>query len=133
MYFIQNFSEKKQNLFIRLLLLLFFASVSQNPRQLLKIRDKVTMTKYNSYSVSSRKCRKRNKSGLLPRFYADLSEEEKQQVKAAMRIYNSSSPDYFLEAEEFYQNVYRGVKRNSQTLFKKPSQNAKLPVLETKI
>jgi hypothetical protein len=133
MYFIQKITQKKQNLFIRLLLLLFFASVSLNPRQLLKIKDKVTMTKYNSYSVSSRKCRKRNKSGLLPRFYADLSEEEKQQVKTAMKKYNSLSPDYFLEAEEFYQNVYRGIKRNSNSFLKKPSQNAKLPVLETKI
>lgn len=86
-----------------------------------------------SNSVSSRKShKKRNKSGLLPRFYAELSEDEIQAVKAAMRLYNSSSPDYYLEPEEFYQNVYRGVYRGSNKLLKKPSVNTKLPGLETK-
>jgi hypothetical protein len=65
--------------------------------------------------------------------YSSLSLEEKQEVKTAMIIYNSSSGNYFLEPEEFYQIILRGAHTNINHFFKKPPVNAKLPGIETKI
>jgi hypothetical protein len=60
--------------------------------------------------------KKRNKSGLLPVLYSSLSPDEKEKVKSAMKINNSTSSDYFLEPEEFYQVVYRKLKRRKKIL-----------------
>jgi hypothetical protein len=91
------------------------------------------MRKSYPHSLSSRKSQKRNKSGLLPGLYSSLSLEEKQAVKTAMTFYNSSSGSYFLEPEQFYQNVYRGSLTIPNKFSNKPLKNAKLPMMETKI
>ena len=52
----------------------------------------------------------RNKSGLLPALYSQLTNDEKADVKANMTIYNATSLDKpYFEPEQFYQQVYKGV------------------------
>lgn len=62
--------------------------------------------------IPARKKEKRNKSGLLPSLYSQLTEEEKKAVSGAMIAYNNLYSDRpFFEAEQFYQQIYRNMKR----------------------
>jgi len=54
--------------------------------------------------------KRRNKSGLKPSLYSDLSLEDQNEIKALMIEYNGSCLDPpFLEPSQFYHAVIRGV------------------------
>lgn len=58
-----------------------------------------------------KKKEKRNKSGLLPQLFANLTETEKQEVKASMVAYNNIYGDQpYYEPEQYYQQIYKKSK-----------------------
>lgn len=52
----------------------------------------------------------RNKSGLLPHLYSQLTEEEKNKVKTSMTAYNNIYSDQpYYEVDQYYQQIFRRV------------------------